>query len=219
MENTKICIEDGLILRASSREVVSVNLCRMIARANGYSCAETFIEEKEGQTLTLNDDTFVIVEPKADIDQMFAADETTVVAKASELAEHIAIEDDALAKMDRELKDRKAKLSESKETLAGVLIQAGLKSIKLESGLSPSVQIDRKIFKASGVADDQVFEWLREKDLGDIIKPYVHYQTLQSTLKMYENSGKELPSDLFNTSDQRTVRMNGKSKFIAERNG
>lgn len=151
------------------------------------------------------------------VDQMFASDTQSIEVAAAELAEHIALEDEALVTMNKELKDRKARLDEAKEKLAEILMQAGLSSIKLESGLSPSVKINHKIFKNAGVTDDMLFDWLKINELGDIIKPYVHFQTLQSTLKAFEDGGRELPEQMFNITNQKTVRMNGKSKFLAGR--
>lgn len=151
------------------------------------------------------------------VDQMFAGDKQSVEKVSAELAEHIALEDESLSAMDKELKGRKARLDEAKEKLAEILMQAGLDSIKLQSGLSPSVKINRKIYKAAGINDDQLFGWLKDNQLGDIIKPHVHFQTLQSTLRVFEENGNALPGEMFNVVDQKTVRMNGKSKFLASR--
>ena len=154
---------------------------------------------------------------KQSVNEMFATDTGSIEVAAAELAEHIAIEDDSLAKLDRELKDRKARQIEAKEKLAEILMQAGLDSIKLSSGLNPSVKIDKKIFKAAGISDEQLFEWLATNQLGDIIKPTVHHGTLNSTLKAFEQQGNELPETMFNVVNQKSVRMNGKSKFLAGR--
>ena len=227
----KIQIKNGVIFVVGNEVPVSASVADQIAKANGYHYAESFVIAKAEQELELNGSSFVIIKPEPeksrdrfhrkapDVTQMFAADEKTVEAKAAELAESIAIEDDVLTKMGKELSARKTKLGETKEALGSLLTQAGLSSIKLESGLSPSVKIDRKIFKASGVPDDNMFAWLRDNNLGDIIitKHQVHYQTLQSTLKVFEDGGGDLPGDLFNVSKQTTVRMNGKSKFLANR--
>jgi len=151
------------------------------------------------------------------VDKMFAGDQQSVEAVAAELAEHIALEDEALSVIDKELKERKARLDEAKEKLAEILMQAGLKSIKLESGLSPLVQINRRFYKQTGVTDDQLFEFLKENNLDGIIKPYVHFGTLQSTLKDFEEQGSVLPDTIFNIINQKTIRMNGKTKFLAGR--
>jgi hypothetical protein len=148
------------------------------------------------------------------MDDLFNADTQTVESLSSELAEHIAREDDALDKLNAELSDRKARLDEAKEKLADILMQSGLDSIKLTSGLSPKVKINRRFFKAKGVDDDMLFGWLRTNQLEAIIKPTVHFQTLQSTLKAYEEQGNILP-EIINAIDQKTITMYGKAKFLA----
>ena len=149
------------------------------------------------------------------IDKMFAPDEADVAAQISELAEHVAIEDNAISTLDREIKDRKQKLDEAKNTLAEILIQAGLQSIKLDGGLSPKVVHKRKYFKQAGITDEQLFSWLELRKLGDIIKPTVHFQTLQSTLKVFEEQGNLIPDNIFNITDYNSVTLYGKSKFLA----
>lgn len=155
-----------------------------------------------------------------DIDQLFQIDASVALvieSQAASLAETIAVEDDALFRLDRELKDRKKSLDQTKEDLATLLLSNGLDSIKLSNGLNPQAKVDRKIFKASGVSDDQLFGWLGEQGLHDIIKRTVHFSTLQAALKSHEEGGHELPEDMFQVVNRKTIRMNGKSKFLASR--
>ena len=149
------------------------------------------------------------------VDKMFTADEAAVASQVGELAMSIAFEDDALSTMDRELKNRKQKLDESKVQLAEILIQAGLQSVKLEDGLSPKVVHKRKYYKQAGVTDELLFSWLKMCKLSDIIKPTVHFGTLQATLKAHEQGGNDIPKDIFNVTDYNTVTLYGKSKFLA----
>ena len=147
--------------------------------------------------------------------EMFAVDEVAVASQVSGLAQNIAFEDAALSTLDRELKNRKQKLDEAKLQLAEILIQAGLQSIKLEDGLSPKGVHKRKYYKQAGVTDKQLFSWLEMCKLGDIIKPTVHFGTLQATLKAHEQGGNDIPDDIFNVTDFNTVTLYGKSKFLA----
>lgn len=48
---------------------------------------------------------------------------------------------------------------------------------------------------------DRGFQWLREQNAGDMIKPSVHAQTLASFAKdRLETYGKEMPDDIFKVS-------------------
>jgi len=149
------------------------------------------------------------------VDDLFT-DTAGIEATAAKLAEAIAIEDDALDQLDREMKRRKAALDEQKETLATLMLQAGVTSLKLTSGLNPLAKVERKYFKASGIGDDELFAWLREAGLDAIIKPSVHFQTLQATVAEFVEGGGQLPA-ILRAVDRKTIRMNGKSKFLASR--
>jgi hypothetical protein len=140
----------------------------------------------------------------------------TIEATAGKLAEEIAVEDDTVTKLDREVKDRKSKLNAAKEKLATLLIQNGLDSIKLASGLQPRATVTRKFFKAAGVTDEELHTWLRQAGLGAIIKETVHFGTLNSTMKEYEQSA-PLP-EIIQVAEKPTIRMNGKTAFLAARN-
>jgi len=152
------------------------------------------------------------------VDEMFKTDESTVEKQCSSLAESIATEDNILEILEEELKSRKAKLDTAKEQLATLLIGAGLSSISLANGLSPKVKINRKFYKATGIDDDTLFNWLRAEKLDGIIKPSVNFNTMQSTLREFEGLGNALP-DIFNIVVQRTVTLYGKSKYLAGKDG
>jgi hypothetical protein len=147
------------------------------------------------------------------IEQAFQAPTSKLEEQASALAEQVALEDEALAQFEARLKERKEANKVAKTQLAELLIQAGLQSIKLDSGLNPKVKQNRKFFTATGTTDENLHSWLRNQELGSIIKPHVHFQTLQATLKAYEEQGNELP-DMFNIVTENTVTMYGKSKFL-----
>lgn len=150
-------------------------------------------------------------------EKMFSNYES-IEQSASQLAEHIAIEDDALERLDTELKARKKKLDEAREQLCGLLQQAGLSSIKLESGLTPSVKIETKYYKRKGISDEQLFGWLYDHNLGGIIKPTVHPSALNTTVRQFTEQGGNTPESIFNICERKSVRMNGKSKFLSQLN-
>ncbi|UCD51717.1 MAG: hypothetical protein JSW27_03620, partial [Phycisphaerales bacterium] len=89
-----------------------------------------------------------------EIDKLFT-DGSGIEATAAKMAEAIATEDDALTALDAELKRRKAALDRQKTQLADLMIGAGVDSLKLANGLTPSVALRRKFFKAQGVTDEQ----------------------------------------------------------------
>jgi hypothetical protein len=149
------------------------------------------------------------------INSMFAITTQSLEKAAAQLADYIVREECEVALFDAALKDRKENLDRCKTQLAQLLQQAGLESIKLEGGLIPRAKIVRKYFKQSGITDEQLFGWLAHNDLAGIIKPYVHFQTLQGTLKDFEGQGNIIPTELFNVIDTPTVTLYGKSKYLA----
>lgn len=152
------------------------------------------------------------------INSMFATPTSSIEKVAAQLADFIVREENDVEKLDTVLKERKDNLDKCKTQLAQILQQAGLESIKLEGGLTPRVRIVRKYFKQAGITDEQLFTWLFKNDLGGIIKPYVHFQTLQGALKDFECQGNILPDELFNVTDTPTVVLFGKSKYLQQTN-
>lgn len=153
-----------------------------------------------------------------DIDTMFEAPtDDTVMQTVAHLAESIALDDDKLDGLKAAAKDLEESVKARKRELAMLLISSGMDSVKLASGLSPKAKTVRRYFKAAGVTDEQLHAWLRANDLGGIIQPTVHFQTMQSTLAQYEAQDNTVPADIFTVSDEPTVIMYNKSKFLAGR--
>jgi len=146
---------------------------------------------------------------------MFGIDEADIQQKIGVLAEYVVHEMDAVDKLSKELISRKAALDAAKETLNHTLTQAGMKSCKLECGLNPSVKTDAKYYPVAGVSSPEFFEWLKDNDLGDIIKPTVNFNTAQSTLRAFEDQGNEVPESVVKKSLVYTIRMNGKAAYLA----
>jgi len=90
-----------------------------------------------------------------------------------------------------QLKAQKADLEIQEEYLVTEMLEAGLKSMKNDDGVLASVteKINYSVLKQ----DVDVFHrWLKGKGYGDIIKPTVHSQTMQSFFRNdYEDE--ELP--------------------------
>jgi hypothetical protein len=96
--------------------------------------------------------------------------------------------------------------------------QAGQTAVKLDSGLSPRLEVKQRISKHKDIPNEQMFDWLSDNGLGDIIKPAVHPGTLQTTLDSYLAAGHQLPETLFNQFEQTVVRFNGKTQFLQAHN-
>lgn len=143
-----------------------------------------------------------------------ARDSASIEQKVEAMAVFIAQEDDSIEKLQSELTKKKAALDQAKSDLSMLMRQNGIEKISLSNGLTPKATLTRKFFKASGVSDEQMFDWLKANELGDIIRPYVHYQTLQGTLKTFNG---EIPETIFNVTDVPSITMYGKSKFLANR--
>jgi len=152
---------------------------------------------------------------QASVADMFEAPASAIdTRKIKEMAEIIAIEGDAIAAEERAISARKANLGQVKADLAEYLMASGMESVKLDNGLTPKAKVTRKFYKASGVSDGQLFEWLTEHDLGDIIRPYVHFQTLQGAMKSFDG---EVPDTIINVTDRPDISLYGKSKFLASK--
>ena len=155
-------------------------------------------------------------EPKTD--DLFASDSAQTLKQIDAKAQAVCIEMGAVADLKKEHTDCNAALDTAKEQLNQMLTEAGMESCKLACGLNPRVKSNRRIFKAKGVDDEQLFAWLGENMLADIIKETVHHGTLNSTMKEYEQQGNELP-DIFNVSVIPTITMGGKSAYLAGQKG
>ena len=109
------------------------------------------------------------------IEEMFDGDaEPGIMDMMQELAEVIAVGDDQCKKLDKELKNRKEKLENVKQQLHELMTENGCKEgHKFDNGLYLKPYVRTDIFKAAGVTDDQLFAWLRQNELGGIIKEAV----------------------------------------------
>jgi septal ring factor EnvC (AmiA/AmiB activator) len=153
------------------------------------------------------------------VEEMFEAgtEQQDLKQRIKPLAEFIAREDDALKQMKKDLSERKANLDQCKADLANLLRQNGIEKVKLDNGLTPKAVVKTKFYKQSGISDEQLQGWLKQQGLGEIIKPYVHFGTLQSTLQSFVEQGNSVPEDIINVSKQPTVTMYGRSKYLSSK--
>ena len=129
-----------------------------------------------------------------------------------QLAEGIVLAEARIEELEQEVVTKR-------ESLIALMQQAGLSSLKLESGLSPRLETKQRISKRGEVENERLFEWLHANGLGDLIKPSVHPGTLQTALAQFAGQGNTLPETIFNEFEQTVIRFNGKSKFLQCRNG
>lgn len=146
---------------------------------------------------------------------MFADNDATAIKQIGEMAERLAIDMGEEEERYKAHKSLKAANEAAKEQLNRMLTEAGMESCKLACGLTPRTRVAERIYKATGVDDDQLFVWLRVAGLGDIIKETVHHGTLTSTMKEHRDMGNELPETMFQVSLRPTITMGGKSAYLA----
>jgi hypothetical protein len=151
-------------------------------------------------------------------DNMFSGEtDKNSMTIIKELSELVCDEDAACAADKKALTDRQDKLKSLKIKLYDEMQEAGFMNVKLDNGLTPSRKLETKYFKAGGVDNEELFEWLIAISLGDIIKPTVHHGTLNSALKSHVEQGYEINELLINAVPEKGIRMNGKSKYLAEK--
>ena len=133
----------------------------------------------------------------------------TQITQIKDLAEMIVLAEDRIARFERIVIAKK-------DELIALMQQAGQTAVKLESGLAPRLETKQRISKRKEVDLDDLFYWLCEHGLSDIIKATVHHGTLQTTLEGFIAAGNELPSDMFNQFEQTVIRFNGRTKFLTQ---
>ena len=132
--------------------------------------------------------------------------------RIKDLAEGIVLTEEKIGRLEKVvIADRQA--------LILLMQQSGMVAPGLTSGLTPTLQVNPKISRKSSVKDAELFKYLASIDLADIIKPFVHAGTLQSTLVKFIAKGNTLPPDMFNQFDKIVVRMNGRTDFLRGCNG
>ena len=157
------------------------------------------------------------VVPKVD-DIFGGTEEPPAMAAITTLAEFICNEEDALAAIKSDHTKRKDANDMAKEQLYDLIKGAGMDSVKLSCGLAPGTKLTDKFYKAAGCTDEEQQAWLVENNLGDIIKPTVHFGTFNSTMKTFVGQGGVTP-EIFNQVPVKGITMRGKSKYLAAKDG
>lgn len=150
------------------------------------------------------------------IDDMFNVETEGFLDSIEKLATDIATREEECAVLDAKLKKDKAEIEKMKEDLSNLMSQNGMESVKLSNGLSPRVKSTTKYYKQAGITDEELFPFLVTNGMDGIIKPTVHFGTLQTALREYLAQGNHLPDNLFNEVTTNSVTMYGKAKFYRE---
>jgi hypothetical protein len=133
----------------------------------------------------------------------------TQITQIKDLAEMIVLAEDRIARFERIVIAKK-------DELIALMQQAGQVGVKLESGLFPRLETKQRISKRKEIEAEQLYIWLVENGIGDIVRPTVHPKTLQSTLEGFIAAGNELPSEMFNQFEQTVIRFNGRTNFLTQ---
>ena len=155
------------------------------------------------------------IPPVPEVDDIFGGnEEPTSMDAIDTLAQFIANEEKALDIIKKDHTKRKDANDMAKEQLYDLIKAAGMDQVKLSCGLAPGTKLTDKFYKSAGTTDEMLFDWLREKNLDDIIKPTVHFGTMNSTLKTFVAQGGEVP-EIINQVPVKGITMRGKSKYLA----
>lgn len=90
------------------------------------------------------------------------------------------------------LKMEKEALGIAERELISAMNEAGLKNFKNDDGVS-AIRRNVAYYNVLAVDKPDLFDWLRSKDAGDLIKETVHHGTLRSFLADYVEQGNWLP--------------------------
>lgn len=145
-----------------------------------------------------------------DIEKLFSGDDNDVImAKMSNLTEQTLVKQELVKNLEGQVKMEKELLGTMKAQLAEMMQANNCKNgHKFDNGIFPRPFTQTKIYKAKGVTDEQLHEWLKDNDLGDIIRPTVPWQTMNATLKKEIEAGKRLP-DIFNITTEQSIKFSG----------
>ncbi len=132
----------------------------------------------------------------------------TQMETIKELAESIVL-------TESQIDELKSDVTDKRQQLITLMQQSGTESVKLDSGLAPKLENKQRYGKKKDVEESVFFKWLGDNDLADIIRPTVHHGTLNTALDEFCLQGGDLPEELFNSFEQPSIRMNGRSKFLA----
>lgn len=159
--------------------------------------------------------------PETNISELFSDDESKdrTMDAMGEMAADIAVKSQALKEVEGCVKEMTQILNEMKQKLGEMLLANNCKNgHKFDNGCYAKPLAKTKIYKAKGVTDEQLHQFLKDNDMGDIIVDYVHWQTMNATLKEFMSlNGGSLPSETFNVTTEQTMKFvgNGHVKYLA----
>lgn len=143
---------------------------------------------------------------------MFKNETSMLKNQIKRAAEWIVQEEEAITTAKKDLVQRQEALDKSKADLSTLMQQNGFDRIILDNGLSPKAKNSIKYYKTAD--DDLFFDWLNNNNLGGIINPYVHFQTMQAALSEFEQQGGIIDKNLINKIEVPSVVMYDKSKYL-----
>ena len=87
---------------------------------------------------------------------------------------------------------------------------------KFDNGVNIRPILKETVFRAQGVDEESMLEYLSEIGLGHIIKPTVHWKTLSTVMLGERELGRELDSEMFTVKAEQRVQFvgNGHIKFL-----
>ncbi len=119
---------------------------------------------------------------------------STVSTREKELLLNFKGAKDAKERLTREKADAEKAFDTAKYLLIEYLVERGQKSTAKYDGIG-HVTLEKPEIRARILKENEeaLFEFLREKDYGGVIKPSVHHSTLSSVVSEMMKAGVELP--------------------------
>ena len=143
-------------------------------------------------------------------------EESQGLGRLSNLVKALRIAEQAVVDSETLLKNAKETYNQiSEQTIPELMQQLELEEIKLRTGEKLSVA---KVYHAKIPAnrEEEAFEWLRDNELGSIIKDIVikktnvHHQTLKAVVKERYEDGKDIPEVLFGIYVKNVTKITNK---------
>lgn len=139
--------------------------------------------------------------------------------QATQEIERLAKQEAAARLRYKQLKTQAQAAEAEAEACAERLVQtmqaAGMKSCKLECGLTPSWSEKWKVWRAAEVDPKEFNDWHKKHGLGHLVREITYTHTNEATQE-YErwiHEHGKLPAKLFNAGQVATLRMTGRSNY------
>ncbi len=133
------------------------------------------------------------------------------------LSVFIVREEAAIRLAKKELTRRSEALEQAKENLAHQISSGCSDYTKFtKSGLKPSFNAKLSFKRRKEATNEQVIAWFRNNNMSEHISESIHYKVMQSVLGERVENGESIPADLVEFSESPSIRMNGKSAYLAK---